>query len=83
MSDGEVSEAEREDMWFAFQEAGLDADDVREVFSEFLEKMQKDLLVDGQVTEAERKRCQALIDQLRIPLRLLPPDLLAVVLGKH
>jgi hypothetical protein len=82
MDDGQVDAAEREDLRKVFRMAVLTPTDVRQVFTDYLEKLRQQVVSDGAVTELERQRCQAVVDQLRIPLRLLPQEVLDVVLGK-
>jgi uncharacterized tellurite resistance protein B-like protein len=82
MADGQVDEGEREDLRKAFTQQVLSPDDVRAAMSAYLEDFKTRVLADGTVTADETRRCQALVDQLRIPLRLLPPELLDIVLGK-
>lgn len=82
MADGHVDPTEREDLRKIFRMAVLTAPDVRQVFTAFLEQLKTAVLADGTVTDDERQRCQAVVDELRIPLRLLPQEVLNIVLGK-
>ncbi len=82
LADGKVDDAEREALRKVFRRQILSARDVREVLGQYMQGLKAEILSDGALTPDEIKRCQALVDQLRIPLRCLPPELLDVVLGK-
>ncbi len=82
MADGKVDDAEREDLQRVFGQAILTVNDVREVFGQYLGGLRDEVLADGHVTAEERQRCVSAVEQLKIPLRLLPPALLAIVRGR-
>lgn len=82
MADGEVDAVERDDLRDAFQQEILSGEDLEQALRAYLDEFKARILADGQVTPDELRRCEALVDQLRIPLRLLPPELLDLVLGK-
>lgn len=83
LQEGKVEDAERDALRRVFAQAVLTVSDVKQVFAEYLVRLKNEVLADGTVTEAERDRCKNIVAELKIPLRLLPPELLDVVLGKR
>lgn len=81
MQDGTIDQGERRELQVVFQEAVLTVGDVREVFGAYLKHLAADVLADGVVTEEERRRCRHAVEELKIPLRLLSPELQAIVRG--
>lgn len=82
LEDSRVDEQEKAELQNFFAQALLTVSDVREVFGEHLRMLQEEVLEDGRVTDDERKKCKAVVDALKIPLRMLSPELLAIVLGQ-
>lgn len=82
LEDGTVDDAERAELQKFFADALLSVSDVKAVFGGYLGALQKEVLADGVVTPEEARKCKAVVDQLRIPLRFLSPELLAIVTGK-
>ncbi len=82
MSDGAINQTEREELNKAFRQSALSPADVQQVLQEYLQLVKAEVMADGVVTPEERARVVALVDQLKIPLGMLPRELLNVVLGK-
>lgn len=79
---GEVESVDRLELRRIFRMAVLTVSDVKEVLGTHLKTLASQLQGDL-VQEVEMERCKNIIAELRIPLRLLPPDVLDVVIGRR
>lgn len=81
LEDGVVDATEREALSAFFRDALLTVADVKAVYLSCVGDLQNEVLEDGVVTEHEAERCKLVVEQLRIPLRLLPPEMVQIVSG--
>jgi hypothetical protein len=81
LADGQIDERERDEMQEFFKDALMGVSDVREVYIECSRELRDQVLSDGVVTREEADRCKRVVEQLRIPLRFLPPDMVDIVTG--
>lgn len=79
MADGVIDPMEREELQAVYREAVLTVTDVKEVLARYLRSVQEEVLADGKVTEEERRRCRAIVAQLKIPAPLLSPQIRAII----
>ena len=79
MEDGKIEPGEREELQAVYRQAILTVGDVREVLGRYIKSVQDEVLADGKVTEEERKRCRAVVSELKIPPALLPPAFMAII----
>ena len=82
LEDGVVDASERETLQSFFQDALLTVSDVKSVYLDCVGVLQAEVLADGIVTVEEAQRCRTVVEQLRIPLRLLPAEMVAIVTGQ-
>ena len=83
MEDGVISEEERADLRRFYVSELLTISEVKEVLTSYIKALEKEAMQDGVLTAAEVKTIQNAVDQLHIPLRLLPPEILDIVTGKR
>lgn len=81
LEDGVIDAGERESLQTFFKDALLSVSDVKTVYLSCVGALQADVLSDGVVTAEEARKCKLVIDQLRIPMRMLPPEMVAIVSG--
>ena len=81
LADGVIDPAERESLQGFFRDALLNVGDVKSVYLSCVGALQEEVLADGVVTAAETQRCKLVVEQLRIPLRMLPPEMVGIVTG--
>jgi uncharacterized tellurite resistance protein B-like protein len=79
MEDGVIEPAEREELQSVYRQALLTVSDVKEVLGRYVRSVLDDVLADGKVTEDERKRCRAVVSELKIPPSLLPDIFKAII----
>lgn len=81
LEDGQVDEAEKEELRAVFRRGVLTTADVRQVFGQFLKGLADGVLADGVVTADEQEQCRVAIRELCIPRSFLSADLMAIVDG--
>ena len=81
LQDGVIDEAERRSLQAFFTDALLEVSDVKDVYLTCISALQAEVMADGVVTPEEAVRCRRVVEQLRIPLRMLPPEMVAIVNG--
>ncbi len=79
MADNQIEPGEREELQAVYRQALLTVSDVREVLGRYVRAVLDDVLADGKVTEDERKRCRAVVSELKIPPSLLPDIFKAII----
>ncbi|MDX2019132.1 MAG: hypothetical protein SF187_02755 [Deltaproteobacteria bacterium] len=82
LEDGVIDAGERESLQGFFRDALLTVSDVKAVYLDSVGALQAEVLADGVVTAEEARRCKLVVEQLRIPLRMLPPEMVAIVTGQ-
>jgi hypothetical protein len=83
LEDGVIDAGERESLQSFFKDALLSVSDVKSVYLSCVGALQKAVLADGIVTDEEARQCKLVVEQLRIPMRLLPPEMVAIVSGSR
>jgi len=81
MEDGKIEPGEREELQAVYRQAILTVGDVREVLGRYIKSVQDEVLADGKVTDEERKRCRAVVSELKIPPTLLPESFMAIIIS--
>jgi uncharacterized tellurite resistance protein B-like protein len=81
MEDGKIEPGEREELQAVYRQALLTVNDVREVLGRYVKSVQDEVLADGKVTDEERKRCRAVVSELKIPPTLLPESFMAIIIS--
>jgi uncharacterized tellurite resistance protein B-like protein len=81
MEDGKIEPGEREELQAVYRQAILTVGDVREVLGRYIKSVQDEVLADGKVTDEERKRCRAVVSELKIPPTLLPESFKAIIIS--
>jgi hypothetical protein len=81
LEDGVIDAGERESLQAFFKDALLSVSDVKSVYLSCVGSLQNQVLADGVVTDEETRQCKRVVEQLRIPLRMLPPEMVAIVSG--
>ena len=81
MEDGKIEPGEREELQAVYRQALLTVNDVREVLGRYVKSVQDEVLADGKVTDEERKRCRAVVSELKIPPTLLPESFKAIIIS--
>jgi len=81
MEDGKIEPGEREELQTVYRQAILTVSDVREVLGRYIKSVQDEVLADGKVTDEERKRCRAVVSELKIPPTLLPESFKAIIIS--
>jgi hypothetical protein len=81
MEDGKIEPGEREELQAVYRQALLTVSDVREVLGRYVKSVQDEVLADGKVTDEERKRCRAVVSELKIPPTLLPESFKAIIVS--
>jgi len=81
MEDGKIDPGEREELQAVYRQALLTVSDVREVLGRYVKSVQDEVLADGKVTDEERKRCRAVVSELKIPPTLLPESFKAIIIS--
>jgi len=81
MEDGKIEPGEREELQTVYRQAILTVSDVREVLGRYIKSVQDEVLADGKVTDEERKRCRAVVSELKIPPTLLPESFMAIIIS--
>src|SRR5262245_1679642 len=79
MEDHKIEPGEREELQAVYRQALLTVGDVKEVLGQYVRSVQDEVLADGKVTEEERKRCRAVVSELKIPPSLLPDVFKAII----
>ncbi|HXU01104.1 MAG TPA: hypothetical protein VN903_08935 [Polyangia bacterium] len=79
MADDKIEPNEREELQAVYRQALLTVSDVKEVLARYVRSVQDEVLADGKVTEDERKRCRAVVSELKIPPSLLPDVFKAII----
>lgn len=79
MEDGKIEPSEREELQAVYRQALLTVSDVKEVLGRYVRAVQDEVLADGKVTEDERRRCRAVVSELKIPPSLLPDAFKAIL----
>ena len=79
MADDKIEPNEREELQAVYRQALLTVSDVKEVLARYVRSAQDEVLADGKVTEDERKRCRAVVSELKIPPSLLPDVFKAII----
>ena len=79
MEDSVIEPDEREELQSVYRQALLTVSDVKEVLGRYVRSVLDDVLADGKVTEDERKRCRAVVSELKIPPSLLPDIFKAII----
>ncbi len=83
LQDGVIDDEERLALQAFFRDALLGVSDVKEVYLSCVGALQTEVLADGVVTQEEVERCKLVVDQLKIPLRMLPPEMVEIVAGRR
>jgi len=81
MEDGKIEPGEREELQAVYRQAIFTVSDVREVLGRYIKSVQDEVLADGKVTDEERKRCRAVVSELKIPPTLLPESFKAIIIS--
>jgi|GEM_PF-2274052 len=81
LEDGVIDAGERESLQTFFKDALLSVSDVKSVYLSCVGALQTNVLADGIVTDEEVRQCKLVVEQLRIPLRMLPPEMVEIVSG--
>ena len=81
LEDGVIDASERESLQTFFKDALLSVSDVKSVYLSCVGALQNEVLADGVVSDDEVRQCKLVVEQLRIPLRMLPPEMVAIVSG--
>ena len=79
MEDGKIEPGEREELQAVYRQALLTVNDVREVLGRYVKSVQDEVLADGKVTDEERRRCRAVVSELKIPPSLMPESFKAII----
>jgi uncharacterized tellurite resistance protein B-like protein len=79
MADNVIEPHEREELQAVYRQALLTVSDVRDVLGRYVRAVLDDVLADGKVTDDERKRCRAVVSELKIPPALLPQSFKAII----
>jgi uncharacterized tellurite resistance protein B-like protein len=79
MEDGRIEPSEREELQAVYRQALLTVSDVKEVLGRYVRSVLDDVLADGKVTDDERRRCRAVVSELKIPPSLLPQSFKAII----
>lgn len=82
LEDDVIDASERDSLQVFFRDALLGVNDVKAVYLDCVGALQAEVLADGVVTAEETERCKRVVDQLKIPLRMLPPEMVAIVTGQ-
>lgn len=72
--DGVVSPTERAELVELYRQSGFTVGEVKDVFSAFVHATWGDIISDGVVTLAERKKLIAIVRALRLPPECIPAD---------
>jgi uncharacterized tellurite resistance protein B-like protein len=79
MADGKIEPSEREDLQAVYRQALLTVSDIKDVLGRYVRAVQDEVLADGRVTDEERKRCRAVVSELKIPPALLPDSFKSII----
>ena len=79
MEDGKIEPGEREELQAVYRQALLTVSDVKDVLGGYVRAVNDEVLADGKVTDEERRRCRAVVSELKIPPSLLPESFKAII----
>ena len=79
MADGKIEPAERDELQAVYRQALLTVADVKDVLVRYVRAVNDEVLSDGKVTDEERKRCRAVVSELKLPPSLLPESFKAII----
>jgi hypothetical protein len=79
MEDGKIEPGEREELQAVYRQALLTVGDVKDVLAGYVRAVNDEVLADGKVTDDERRRCRAVVSELKIPPSLMPQSFKAIV----
>src|SRR4029079_16927034 len=72
MEDGKIEPGEREELQAVYRQALLTGSYVKVVLGASVGAVNDEVLADGKVTDEERRRCRAVVSELKIPPSLMP-----------
>ena len=78
-SDAEVDEAERAELKATLASGALTADEVKEVFEDFVQTTWKITIADGVVSDREKQRLRAIVNELALRPDQLPSEWAAIL----
>jgi len=79
MEDGKIEPGEREELQAVYRQALLTVSDVKDVLASYVRAVNDEVLADGKVTDEERRRCRAVVSELKIPPSLMPESFKAII----
>ena len=79
MEDGKIEPGEREELQAVYRQALLTVSDVKDVLGGYVRAVNDEVLADGKVTDEERRRCRAVVSELKIPPSLMPESFKAII----